>query len=484
MIPSKNHRPQLLALVLVATATLGPGCYLVHGPGDAPAGAGRGGGTDDPSGSGDVRRGETAPEPPSCPAGRVEALVASNGDEIGGGAYCVRYEDGQLGCWGNDLALLMGRVSLADARSPRTLIGFDAVTDLALVQGSACGVDRADGRLRCGQVLDGRWPRGFVPARWPVVRGVERPRSVALARIPGRGARGCAVLQDGSLRCWRLPPLPDACGAEGSAGAACLDAITAPIETMPMLLSDEPLRLVVAGPGTIANGFGHHFCALSITGAVVCWGDGRDGQLGAPLSDTVCEPTDTLVGCVVPRVLVRSGAVAVGANESSTCALLPDEEGRPRVVRCWGSFGRFGATWCPDCARGEPQDVTFGRDVERLAVGAEHVCVLLQGGRVRCWGSNRAGQLGDGSFEDRVEPVAVPLDGIREIVAGRLSTCALLEDDRVACWGEGTFGALGRSAPDRCESQGGSSGDDDLGVSFPCDADPEPVEGLCAGRRR
>ena len=84
MIPSKNHRPQLLALVLVATATLGPGCYLVHGPGDAPAGAGRGGGADDPSGAGDVRRGETAPEPPSCPAGRVEALVASNGDEIGG----------------------------------------------------------------------------------------------------------------------------------------------------------------------------------------------------------------------------------------------------------------------------------------------------------------------------------------------------------------------------------------------------------------
>ncbi len=475
MIPSKNRHPELLALLLLATATLGSGCYLIHDP-DEPTAGMEGGSPGEP---GDTRRDSSSPEPLSCPAGRIEALVASTGDEIGGGAFCARYEDGQLGCWGSDLAYAVGLVPLEEAGTPRALLGFGAAERLAMVHGSACATNRADGRLRCGQVLDGHWPRGFVPERWPVVRGIERPRSVALARVPGEGARGCAVLQDGSLRCWRLPPLPDDCETDGSVGAACLDAITAPIDSSPLVIPEQPMRQVVAGPGTLANLISHHFCALSTTGAVVCWGDGGAGQLGAPPSDAVCESLDTPSDCLEPRTLVPSGAVAVGANESSTCALLADEEGRPRVVRCWGSFGDFGSTWCPECANGEPRDVTFGRDVERLAVGAEHVCVLLRGGEIRCWGSNRAGQLGDGTFEDRASPVPVRLGTARDLVAGRLSTCALLEDGRVACWGEGTFGALGRAAADRCETQGGSGERDDLGVSFPCDATPAPVEGLC-----
>jgi alpha-tubulin suppressor-like RCC1 family protein len=32
-----------------------------------------------------------------------------------------------------------------------------------------------------------------------------------------------------------------------------------------------------------------------------------------------------------------------------------------------------------------------------LAAGAAHSCAALADGRIRCWGSNASGQLGDGS---------------------------------------------------------------------------------------
>lgn len=78
-----------------------------------------------------------------------------------------------------------------------------------------------------------------------------------------------------------------------------------------------------------------------------------------------------------------------------------------------------------------------------VAAGSSHTCVL-DGGSVSCWGANTSGQLGDGTFTDRVSPRRVRLPGVAvEVAAGGDMSCARLESGRVYCWG--AFATLSRA---------------------------------------
>lgn len=84
---------------------------------------------------------------------------------------------------------------------------------------------------------------------------------------------------------------------------------------------------------------------------------------------------------------------------------------------------------------------------EAIAAGNNHQCAILADQTVRCWGANDLGQLGDGSTDDSLAPVAVQgLSGVVAIDAGADFTCALVEDGTVGCWGRNTSGSLGEPA--------------------------------------
>lgn len=80
----------------------------------------------------------------------------------------------------------------------------------------------------------------------------------------------------------------------------------------------------------------------------------------------------------------------------------------------------------------------------------QNVCVLIEGGRVRCWGKNNLGQLGYGHTDDigddetpaEVGDVMLPEPGV-ELTMGDSHSCVLLADDAVRCWGQGSCGKLG-----------------------------------------
>jgi len=72
------------------------------------------------------------------------------------------------------------------------------------------------------------------------------------------------------------------------------------------------------------------------------------------------------------------------------------------------------------------------------------VTALLADGTVRCWGSNRHGQLGDGGANDHLTATAVSgLSIAVPITAAYDSTCALLSTGGVRCWGDNSVGQLG-----------------------------------------
>ncbi len=87
----------------------------------------------------------------------------------------------------------------------------------------------------------------------------------------------------------------------------------------------------------------------------------------------------------------------------------------------------------------------------QIDAGGNHTCALIEGGRVRCWGDNRAGELGygntqnvgDNEFPWEAGDVQLPV-GVSAIRSGGSHVCARTENPGdVICWGSGTRGALG-----------------------------------------
>jgi alpha-tubulin suppressor-like RCC1 family protein len=145
-------------------------------------------------------------------------------------------------------------------------------------------------------------------------------------------------------------------------------------------------------------------------------------------------------------------AVQVAAGAAHTCALLDTGE-----VRCWG-VGNSGAL-----GYGNQNDIgddevpasagavaVGGRVIELSSGGTANTCALLEGGRVRCWGSGAFGQNGYGNTQnigDDETPASagdVDVGGpVVQLDSAIFKTCALLDSGRVRCWGNGGFGALG-----------------------------------------
>jgi hypothetical protein len=309
-----------------------------------------------------------------------------------------------------------------------------------------------DGTLRCwglntwGQLGDGSTATRISPV---VVRrsasdgsAMTGVRSLAAGGSTSAPAFTCVALTDGTARCW---------GANGSGqlgiGATTPAQITTPVVVRTSAAVAGPL----SGVRQVSAGLGHA-CAALTDGTAVCWGANASGQLGnsAVTTSTSTSPVQVIVSTGVPL----RGIVAIVAGVVSTCASITDG-----TVRCWGanSFGQLGngatsnkQTYVPQVVRaigGVAGTALTG--VATVAVGRNHACAALTVGTAVCWGSDTAGQLGDGrTTQAQTSPVSVSdgssiMRAVATIATGENHSCAALTDGTVRCWGLDDAGQLG-----------------------------------------
>ena len=205
----------------------------------------------------------------------------------------------------------------------------------------------------------------------------------------------------------------------------------------------------------LSSGFAHS-CVLSTAGALRCWGNGNEGQLGYGNTDTI---GDDDLPSSVGEVEVGGAVTQLALGAGHNCVLLAEGN-----VRCWGAgIGQYdtGALGYGNTnAIGDNEtpasagDVDVGGRVVQVAVGTYVSCALLETGNVRCWGWGGgtvvAGLLGYGNNQnigDDETPASagdVQIGGpVVQLAAGGRHICALLQDGNVRCWGSGDQGQLG-----------------------------------------
>ncbi|CAN5218112.1 hypothetical protein BH10PSE17_BH10PSE17_21120 [soil metagenome] len=292
---------------------------------------------------------------------------------------------GGLRCWGYNFQHYAGVASEEQAILVPTLLpGLNNVTDVS--QGDnyvGCAVHDA-GKVSCWGVFDAyAYDHSTTPVELPYVTGAIK------------------VIADADQICWIKADHKVYC-----------NTFTGP------LMADGQVVENVVTYTNIDTGP----CLLKTDGTVHCY---------RPVSSGSTTLTEYLS---VPGY--RSLAIA-GRYNSVICGVLTSGS-----VLCWGSdqiqLGYFALD-----QTGSP-GITNATGV--IAMGFRNACVIVDGGKVKCWGT---GVLGDGMpFANYSRPVEV--SGLTDAIAlstSGFSACALRASGEVACWGTNAFGELGTGGP-------------------------------------
>ncbi len=119
------------------------------------------------------------------------------------------------------------------------------------------------------------------------------------------------------------------------------------------------------------------------------------------------------------------------------------------TASCWGSnsYGQLGDgtmnnALVPIAAPVAGVSWIGGASFSSGTAGAQ-TCAIVSG-TVRCWGDNQHGQLGDGTETSSTSPVtALGISDAVEVAMGRWHVCALRATGRVLCWGNNPSGEVG-----------------------------------------
>jgi alpha-tubulin suppressor-like RCC1 family protein len=301
-----------------------------------------------------------------------------------------------------------------------------------------------DGHIACWGANDGarlgQDPEVFSIPTPSGIPGLSEVRQVEVAQ-----ANSCARVPDGSIYCWGESDLIYAGQTPPEDG------------DLPWGQFPTPMLEDAVPPGesiTIGSGFA---CVKTSDGSMNCWGANSRLELGRG-------PTDIDFPAPPAKAsLVTDPIASVVAGDGRTFVITPDGH-----VLSWGTnrSGRGGNLLLgrdtSEDPNGDPTLVPLLSRVRSISTGTTQSCAI-EARHVDCWGANRSGQLGFGTFDSNDHlPARNLLDWVTDtedadagvdaaskghdvpvqVAVGRQHACAVLGSGRVYCWGNAGAGRL------------------------------------------
>ncbi|HUS32530.1 MAG TPA: hypothetical protein VMZ53_28710 [Kofleriaceae bacterium] len=320
---------------------------------------------------------------------------------------CAVTDDGMLSCWGRGET---GDGTTGTNALPHSSM-FAGITKLVSHYTASCAIV-GGGALCWGSNAEGQLGRG--------ARGITttlEPLPLTSVTMVSQGyGHGCA-LGSGAVSCWGDNDYGEAGDATTLTRRLMPATVTLPI-TMPQ-------HVVAAFTASCAWG----------AGQAACWGRNYSGQLGSGATSRALLPKRVLK----PNILDGDRTVGLGMNHM---CVVDDQ----KTVTCYGNNanGQLGNGTATNSVAGASASIS---NVDQVVAGSMHTCARKMGtsaGEVWCWGANNNGQLGDGSSTTRLSPVNVNGVGdVQKIAAGEDHTCVLNAGGQIYCWGKSNFGQVG-----------------------------------------
>ncbi len=382
----------------------------------------------------------------ACTPARPAGVAAVSGHRIaaGEGHACVIASDETVWCWGRDAFAAgseKGPAQVRGLQGARSLFAADAATCAITARGVSCWGDDLFGQVR----MRAEVAYVAVPEPWILPGGT-------VARAGALGPRGGCTVEAGAVTCWGDVNFRSSTTEPGTRfglvplGGRGKNGISGSQTTPPHRVEG------IDGAVQVAFGLGH-LCALIGDGTVRCLGENLRGELGRPdvgesRTQASAQPVSGLEATVqleawtsTTCALDRRGAVRCWGS---------DADGQ-LGVRDASALTPFTGLLRPDPHdrfSDAPLRVEGLPPVRTLSVGAAHACAVGEDRRVYCWGDNDAGQLGDGTTERRDVPIVMPgVSGAVDVAVGKFGpksfTCVLLEGGAVRCVGTDEHGELG-----------------------------------------
>ena len=201
--------------------------------------------------------------------------------------------------------------------------------------------------------------------------------------------------------------------------------------------SYTPVTVDLGGQRALQVTLGYyHTCALLATGEARCWGNNVSGQAGSgSTAEIIYTPAAVNLG--------GQRATQISSDYYHACAVLASGE-----VRCWG-YNDYGQLGNGTTAARTPTPVSVnlgGAQAFQVSTGDYHTCAVLANYEVRCWGYNGGGQLGSGTTNTpQLTPISVAAPGnagVSQIDADYHHTCAVINLS-IYCWGYNGDGRVG-----------------------------------------
>ncbi|WP_425394818.1 RCC1 domain-containing protein [Chondromyces crocatus] len=221
----------------------------------------------------------------------------------------------------------------------------------------------------------------------------------------GLRAHFCALLADGTVRCWGTNQL-------GQLGLGD----TGPHEGA-QIPNVNGIREIAAGTDNT--------CAINAQNQLYCWGPRSTGLIEG--DTTPAAPT-----------LIAESVDQVSVASFHACAVMVD-----RTLKCWGLdfYGSLGLGAGGPTHATTPTSVGHGSNFAEVSCGLTHTCARSSSG-VSCWGNNANGQLGLGSRTNYNSPQSLNLFASQTLRAGASHTAAVIAGD-VYLWGSNAFKQMG-----------------------------------------
>jgi alpha-tubulin suppressor-like RCC1 family protein len=341
------------------------------------------------------------------------SVTAKSGSykQIMAGSYvsCVLTNDNGVKCWG--LKTATGYNAAANSALPTSVTGLSSgVKSLGTTGGPSahlCVVTDGGG-VRCwGEGANGKLGNnGTTDALTPVT---PTGLTTGVASVATGGQNSCAVMTDGTLKCWGS-------NANGQLG----DGSTTNSNAPKTIAGAADVKKVAIG--------NQHICYLTNAGSVMCAGQNFQAQFG--------NGNRTSTTAFVAAGGGTSGSGLTGVNDINatsylTCFLL-----NTGVTKCAGydQYGDMGTGSVTSAINSTPQTA----DVSAASISGSigHQCAVTTSGGAKCWGQGTTGKLGTNSTANSGMPTNVVglTSDVLQTATGTNHSCALTKTG-VKCWG-------------------------------------------------